>query len=150
MNKVNPETTRQANQDATSTGDDDGLIISCEDVEPVVRKSFRVPLEEGLVTCTLKGKSYNAVDLSMYGAGLRIYDPEEFVIGETISSCSITFSDRTFLVDVQIIHISPREGEKLVCGLQIIHTHDAGYVDWMTRVIAEMKAAMLTPKDVFK
>ena len=71
----------------------------------------------------------------MYGLGLAVLDPEDFRVSEVISSASIQFSDKAFLVDVRVIHISP---------------HDGGYVDWMTRVIAEMKAAMLTLKDVFK
>lgn len=148
MNKAVPES---VDQDIPTLSDNDaGLIISCEEVAPIVRKSFRVPLEGGMVTCVLKGKSYNAVDLSMYGIGLEVLDPEDFHIGEVIPSVSIQFSDKSFLVDIRVIHISPHEGDKLICGLQIVHTHDAGYVDWMTRVITEMKAAMLTIKDVFK
>lgn len=148
MNKAVSET--ESLDIPTLSGDDAGLLITCEDVEPIVRKSFRVPLDEGMVTCVLKGKSYNVADLSMYGLGLAVLDPEDFRVSEVISSASIQFSDKAFLVDVRVIHISPHDGDRLICGLQIVHTHDAGYVDWMTRVIAEMKAAMLTLKDVFK
>ncbi len=152
MNKAAPETGESVGHDiGTCVDDDDGLIITCEDAaEPVVRKTFRVPMDEGVVSCEVQGKSYSVADLSMYGVGLRVFDPEDFRIGEVIPRGRIEFSDQAFLVDVQVIHVSPRDGDQLVCGLHIVHTHDAGYVDWMTRVIAEMKAAMLTPKDVFK
>lgn len=152
MNKATPDTEESVDRDiGTCVNDEDGLIITCEDaVEPVVRKTFRVPMDEGVASCAVQGNSYSVVDLSMYGVGLRILDPEDFRIGEVIPRGSIEFSDRSFLVDVQVIHVSPHDGDQLVCGLRIVHTHDAGYVDWMTRVIAEMKAAMLTPKDVFK
>ncbi|NCD23981.1 MAG: PilZ domain-containing protein [Deltaproteobacteria bacterium] len=151
MNKAVPGTESPTDQDIPVLSDDDaGLIITCDEPEPIVRKSFRVPLDKGVVTCAVKGKSYNAVDLSMYGLGLEVPDPEEFRIGEDIPSVSIQFSDKSFLVDVRVVHISPHGGDSLICGMQIVHTHDAGYVDWMTRVIAEMKAAMLTIKDVFK
>ena len=151
MNKADPKNIMPLDQDIPTLADDEaGLIISCEEVEPNVRKSFRVPLDQGMVTCVLNNKKYDTADLSMYGVGLHITDPEDFRIGEIISSARIEFPDRSFEVDVRVVHISPREGGKLICGMQIVQTHDAGYIDWMSRVIAEMKAAMLSVSDVFK
>ena len=46
-------------------------------------------------------------------------------------------------MDVRVVHITGNGGDSLVCGMEIIHTHDSGYIDWMTRVISEIKTSVL-------
>jgi hypothetical protein len=111
----------------TANGDDSSLLIACEkEGKHVVRKSFRVPIPPGLVTLDHGGERHQVKDLSMVLENVRI-----------------TFPDKTFLVDVRIVHISAYEGDSLICGMEIIHTHDSGYIDWMTRVISEIKTSVL-------
>ena len=80
----------------------------------------------------------------MYGVGLAVTSPDAFSVGSVLQSVQITFPDRTFLVDVRVVHISAYEGDSLICGMEIIHTHDSGYIDWMTRVISEIKTSVLS------
>jgi hypothetical protein len=126
-------------------GDDSSLLIACEsEGKKVVRKSFRVPVPQGLVTMNHGGMRHSVKDLSMYGIGLAVTDPATFVIGEVLEGVLITFPDRSFHVDVRIVHISPYEGETLICGMEIVNTHDSGYIDWMTRVMSEIKTSVLS------
>jgi hypothetical protein len=128
-----------------STGDDPSLLIACEgESKHVVRKSFRVPIPHGLVTLDHGGRQHVVKDLSMYGVGLAVTSPDAFSVGSVLQSVQITFPDRTFLVDVRVVHISAYEGDSLICGMEIIHTHDSGYIDWMTRVISEIKTSVLS------
>ena len=128
----------------TSNGDDSSLLIACEkEGKHVVRKSFRVPIPAGLVTLDHGGRQHQVKDLSMYGVGLAVTSPDDFSIGMVLESVRITFPDRTFLVDVRVVHISGNGGDSLICGMEIIHTHDSGYIDWMTRVISEIKTSVL-------
>lgn len=79
----------------------------------------------------------------MYGIGMYIKTADAFEVGEDLLSLNIVFPDQTFLVDARIIHISPGDETGLVCGVNITRPHDAGYIDWMTRVIREIKASVL-------
>lgn len=126
------------------TGDDSSLLIACENEgKHIVRKSFRVPIPLGLVTLDSGGRKHNVKDLSMYGVGLSVTSPDAFKVGEVLDSVQIVFPDKTFLVDVRVVHISAYEGDTLICGMEIINTHDSGYIDWMTRVISEIKTSVL-------
>lgn len=127
------------------TAEDSSLLIACDnDGKKVVRKSFRVPVPHGLVTMNHDGLKHSVKDLSMYGIGLSVKSPDAFVVGSVLNDVQIVFPDRSFHVDVRIVHISPYEGETLICGMEIVHTHDSGYIDWMTRVVSEIKSSVLS------
>jgi hypothetical protein len=127
------------------TTEDSSLLIACDnDGKKVVRKSFRVPVPHGLVTMNHDGLKHSVKDLSMYGIGLSVTSPDAFVIGSVLNDVQIVFPDRSFHVDVRIVHISPYEGETLICGMEIVNTHDSGYIDWMTRVVSEIKSSVLS------
>ncbi|MDY0227948.1 PilZ domain-containing protein [Desulfomicrobium apsheronum] len=127
------------------TAEDSSLLIACDnDGKKVVRKSFRVPVPHGLVTMNHDGLKHSVKDLSMYGIGLSVTSPDAFVVGSVLNDVQIVFPDRSFHVDVRIVHISPYEGETLICGMEIVHTHDSGYIDWMTRVVSEIKSSVLS------
>lgn len=135
----------QGDQDAVTGPDDSSLLIACEsEGKKVVRKSFRVPVPSGLVNLIFEGKKHPVKDLSMYGVGLSVTRPDAFVIGSVLEGVQITFPDQSFLVDVRIVHISAYEGDSLLCGMEIVHTHDSGYIDWMTRVMSEIKTSVLS------
>lgn len=127
------------------TAEDSSLLIACDnDGKKVVRKSFRVPVPHGLVTMNHDGLKHSVKDLSMYGIGLSVTSPDAFVVGSVLNDVQIVFPDRSFHVDVRIVHISPYEGETLICGMEIVNTHDSGYIDWMTRVVSEIKSSVLS------
>ena len=135
---------KQEGQAGQTAGDDSSLLIACENEgKHFVRKSFRVPIPQGLVTLDHGGQRHAVKDLSMYGVGLSVTSPDDFIIGAVLESVRITFPDQTFLVDVRVVHISPYEGDSLICGMEIVNTHDSGYIDWMTRVISEIKTSVL-------
>jgi hypothetical protein len=137
----------QGDQDAKMdpTGEDSSLLIACEkEDKKIVRKSFRVPVPEGLVTMDHGGQKHSVKDLSMYGIGLSMTSADAFTVGSILEGVQITFPDRSFHVDVRIVHISPYAGESLICGMEIINTHDSGYIDWMTRVMSEIKTSVLS------
>lgn len=109
-----------------------------------VRKSFRVPVPAGLVSLNHDGRTYKVKDLSMYGVGLSVQQPDILMVGSVLTGARISFPDQSFLVDIRVVHISACEGDNLVCGLEIINTHDSGYIDWMTRVVSEIKSSVLS------
>lgn len=128
-----------------AAGEDSSLLIaSGNEDKKVVRKSFRVPVPHGLVTMNHGGLKHSVKDLSMYGIGLAVTSPNAFTVGNILEGVQIVFPDRSFHVDVRIVHISPYEGETLICGMEIINTHDSGYIDWMTRVMSEIKTSVLS------
>lgn len=137
----------QGDQDVKmdSGSEDSSLLIACErDDKKIVRKSFRVPVPQGLVTMDHGGVKHCVKDLSMYGIGLSVTSPDAFTVGSILEGVQITFPDRSFHVDVRIVHISPYAGDTLICGMEIINTHDSGYIDWMTRVMSEIKTSVLS------
>jgi len=128
-----------------STGEEPSLLIACENEDrKVVRKSFRVPVPHGLVSLIHAGRRHSVKDLSMYGVGLAVDRPDAFRIGDILESVQITFPDQSFHVDVRVVHITAPEGDSLICGMEIVETHDSGYIDWMTRVITEIKSSVLS------
>ena len=133
----------QGGNGPAGAGEDSSLLIDNED-KKVVRKSFRVPVPQGLVTMNHGGLNHSVKDLSMYGIGLAVTGPDAFTVGSILEGVQIIFPDRSFHVDVRIVHISPYEGETLICGMEIINTHDSGYIDWMTRVMGEIKTSVLS------
>lgn len=140
---MNSKVGQGGNAPATGAGEDSSLLIDNED-KKVVRKSFRVPVPQGLVTMNHGGLNHSVKDLSMYGIGLSVTSPDAFTVGSILEGVQIIFPDRSFHVDVRIVHISPYEGETLICGMEIINTHDSGYIDWMTRVMGEIKTSVLS------
>ena len=63
-------------------GDDSSLLIASENEEKhFVRKSFRVPIPQGLVTLNHGGRKHAVKDLSMYGVGLAVTRPDDFNVG---------------------------------------------------------------------
>lgn len=104
------------------------------------RKFLRIPVAPGLVIFKEGQKTYPVHNLSMYGVGISINDPTVFEIGDILEKVRIEFTDRFFSVDTRVVHISlHNDGKTLICGMEIVNTYDAGYIDWMTRVISEMK-----------
>ena len=105
-----------------AAGEDSSLLIaSGNEDKKVVRKSFRVPVPHGLVTMNHGGLKHSVKDLSMYGIGLAVTSPNAFTVGNILEGVQIVFPDRSFHVDVRIVHISPYEGETLICGMEIIN-----------------------------
>ena len=126
-------------------GDEEGLLLSAEsEDETVVRTVYRVPVNAGLASCAIKEKVYPVLDLSTYGLGLEILDPREFQVGARTNGVRITFTDRVFVVDAEIVHVSPHNGDKIVCGLRVLSALDTDYADCMQRILAEMKASVFT------
>ncbi|NLV96382.1 MAG: hypothetical protein GX043_03465 [Desulfovibrionales bacterium] len=134
----------QHNPQSLSEDDSELLIVNDNEDHTVVRQSFRVPVPSGMVTFGHAGKRYTVIDLSMYGIGVAVDAPDAFIVGDVIQKSEIVFPDASFSVDVEIIHISPHPTEALLCGMEIVHTHDSGFIDWMTRVIAEIKSTLFT------
>lgn len=134
--------TKHHNPASAPADDAELLIVGDADERTVVRQSFRVPVPPGMVSFAHGGQTYPIIDLSMYGIGVGIETPDAFVIGNMVQEAKIIFPDASFSVDVEIIHISPHPTEVLLCGMKIVHTHDSGFIDWMTRVIAEIKTAI--------
>jgi hypothetical protein len=127
-------------------GEDPSLLTACENQgkQHIVRKSFRVPVPQGLVTLNFGGQQHPVKDLSMYGVGLVVDSPTAFAVGSVLKDVRIVFPDQSFLVDIRVVHISAYEGDSLICGLEIVNTHDSGYIDWMTRVVSEIKTSVLS------
>lgn len=135
------------NVNMDSGSEDSSLLIACEkenEDKKIVRKAFRVPVPQGLVTMNHGDLKHSVKDLSMYGIGLSVTSPDAFTVGNILEGVQITFPDRSFHVDVRIVHISPYAGDTLICGMEIINTHDSGYIDWMTRVMSEIKTSVLS------
>jgi hypothetical protein len=131
---------------AGQTGKNSSLLSACENQgkQHIVRKSFRVPVPQGLVTLNFEGQQHAVKDLSMYGVGLAVDSPTAFAVGSVLKDVRIVFPDQSFLVDIRVVHISAYAGESLICGLEIVNTHDSGYIDWMTRVVSEIKTSVLS------
>ena len=128
-----------------AAGEDSSLLIASGNEEKkVVRKSFRVPVPQGLVTMNHGGLKHSVKDLSMYGIGLAVASHDAFIVGTILEGVQIVFPDQSFHVDVRIVHISPYDGETLICGMEIVNTHDSGYIDWMSRVMSEIKTSVLS------
>lgn len=126
-------------------GENTSLLTACENQgKNIVRKSFRVPVPQGLVTLNVEGRQHPVKDLSMYGVGVSVDNPTTFAVGSVLTAVRIVFPDQSFLVDIRVVHISAYEGDTLICGLEIVNTHDSGYIDWMTRVVSEIKTSVLS------
>lgn len=129
---------------SVTSADGDGLLITSvpEDLQ-IVRQSFRVPVPHGVITLSFDGRSYIVKDLSMYGVGVAVDSPDIFSAGDVLHGAQIVFPEKIFTVDIKVIHISPHDAGGLVCGMHISEPLNAGYIDWMTRVVQEIKASVL-------
>lgn len=126
------------------TSDDGGLVITPAIDESIIRTMYRVPLPVGQVSCSIKGKDYAVLDLSTYGLGLEVPEPQEFHIGTQIQGARICFADRVFEVNVEIVHVSPHDGDRIACGLRVLSAADTDYADCMERILLEIKSRMFT------
>jgi len=128
---------------ATDPNEDDVLLANDDD-DIVVRRSFRVPVPKSMVSFTVDNQEFEILDLSMSGMGIRIDDPDLYSIGSVLRGGRVTFPDKSFNVDVEVIHISPYDTRSLILGVNIVEILDSGYVDWVSRVIQEIKTSVLS------
>lgn len=129
-------------------GDDDGLLITvATEDEAVVRAVYRVPVSTGRIFCVIKDKEYPVLDVATFGLGLEVYDPWEFQVGAKMSGVRIIFPDRVFVVDAEIVHVSPHDGDKIVCGLRVMSSVDTDYAECMGRILTEIKSMVFTSPD---
>ena len=105
----------------------------------IVRQSIRVPVPPGMVNFDYQGQRYIILDLAMYGIGIEVQSPDIFQVGDVLQQTKIVFPDTLFSVDVAVIHNTVHDLGSFICGLQIVQTHDSGYIAWMSRVIEEIK-----------
>ncbi|GAB1410085.1 hypothetical protein MASR1M90_12390 [Desulfovibrionales bacterium] len=141
---------RQGSTFATSApngvvSDDGELVITmATDDETVARTVYRVPIPAGLVSCTIRGKKYAVLDLSPYGVGLDMPDPQEFHVGTQIHGVHVCFAERVFEVHVEVVHISPHNGDGIICGLRVLSAADTEYAACMERILLEIKSRLFT------
>lgn len=128
----------------TKTLNDDTMLLANDDDDLVVRRSFRVPVPKAMVLFTVDDQQFEVLDLSMSGMGIRIDDPDLFRSGTVLRGGRVTFPDKSFNVDVEVIHISPYDTKSLILGVNIVEILDSGYVDWVSRVIQEIKTSVLS------
>ena len=88
-------------------------------VEKITRHSFRLPISgEGRLTARINNESFDVVNLSAYGMGIRLTKPNLFKLCDAVDGIELKLADATLRIDGKVVQISPLDAEDYICGIQ--------------------------------
>ncbi|MCD4721498.1 MAG: hypothetical protein K8S13_16795 [Desulfobacula sp.] len=113
----------------------------------IVRKSFRVPIEDKEnVWVLINKKRYQVLDICLDGIGIALEKDSAFITEQALLNCELNiFNVLIKNLNGQIVHLTSDKDKKLQCGVQWIDL-EKGAIDQISEIISKMKEQLL--KDV--
>ncbi len=118
-----------------------------QDRQPdIIRKSFRVPVENGDIYLVIKGRRYQVVDISPEGIGILCDKKISFAVAETVDDCELVLPGETIRhLSAKSVHFTGSKSEQWKNGIHWIsmdETDQKKIVDLVSR----LKRELLNPK----
>lgn len=110
----------------------------------IVRKSFRVPLEEAEnVWFAFQGQRYSVVNISYDGVGILIDHSGIFKGGRTLEKCDLNIADQMVKnLKGSIVHVSCTDDKIWQCGIQWLELPD-DKAKLISETVSSMKEQLL-------
>jgi len=110
----------------------------------VVRKSFRVPVEDSKkVWVVIHNRRYPVRDICLGGIGIILEDNTVFAIEQTLKNCEL-YIYNTSIKDLngRVIHFSSNLEKELQCGIQWIDMKEST-ASQISKIVLKMKEQLL-------
>ncbi len=127
---------------------DDNATIDSAGIEndrqlSIVRKSFRVPVEDGRIQVVINGRSRPVRDICPEGISLACDAHTDFIAGQTIDQCRLILpKDSIEALTARIVHISNNDEKERVCGIQWVDLKDEDLAR-ISVVVSDLKKKIL-------
>ncbi|MBU1340446.1 MAG: hypothetical protein KKE44_07900 [Proteobacteria bacterium] len=110
----------------------------------IVRKSFRVPIEDTKkVWVLIHNKKYLVQDICIGGIGIVLKDNSVFTIDQSIKKCELNIFDISVKnLDGRIVHLSSGPGKELKCGIQWL-SMEKETIHQISKIVLTMKQQLL-------
>ncbi len=96
-------------------------------LDDIIRKSYRLPLEgSDVVKAEINQNKYPIVDLGNKGIGIRLFEPDEFSVGDNLDSITLTLDKKKFSLQGVVVHISPDISDHYLCGVEFTNLDEEG------------------------
>ncbi|MEW5909928.1 MAG: PilZ domain-containing protein [Thermodesulfobacteriota bacterium] len=88
----------------------------------VTRDSYRVPVDPSYpIQVKIGNRNYDAVNVARKGVGFLVPNSNVFLQDETLKSVMLICQDNKITMEGRVIHISPHEFGKFICGIEFIN-----------------------------
>ena len=110
----------------------------------IVRKSFRIPIEDKEnVWVLINKKRYSVRDISTCGVGILLENNSRFIIEQALLNCEFSiFNVSIKKLNGKIVHLSFDKGGNLQCGIQWIDM-EKKIADQISEIVFKMKEQLL-------
>ncbi len=91
------------------------------DPELLIRQSFRIPVEQSdEFNVQINSRSYDLFNLGYEGFCVHVKEEEQFALGQRLDPIRLTFNELSFTVSGIVVHVSPSETGRHLCGIKMI------------------------------
>ncbi|MBN1278084.1 MAG: PilZ domain-containing protein [Deltaproteobacteria bacterium] len=88
----------------------------------ITRKSYRIALRKwNTLEVKLNNRTFDVINISVKGLGIRIESPEIFQIGHELPDIKLNLEGKKFTMQGKVNHISPHEHGGFLCGIAVKH-----------------------------
>lgn len=110
----------------------------------IVRKSFRVPIEDkDKVWVIMNENRYRVLDICLNGIGIALDKREPFTIEQVFLNCELNiFNVSINKLSGQIVHLTSTKGKNWQCGIQWIDIKK-DTADKLFSIVSKMKEQLL-------
>lgn len=110
----------------------------------IVRKSFRVPVEDKeKVWVVIDKQRYPVLDICLDGIGIALEKNAAFTIEQAVLNCELNVFDTSIkALNGQIVHLTTSKGENWQCGIQWINMEKEAS-EKILKIVSKMKDQLL-------
>jgi hypothetical protein len=115
----------------------------------IVRKSFRIPLEDGRSAWVIiNNRQYVVQDICIGGIGIVLKNDSVFCVDQVLNDCELNiFNISIKALSGRVIHFSSDNDKVWQCGIQWVDM-PADDVDRISKILSTMKAQLLKDTNV--
>ncbi len=109
----------------------------------IIRKSFRVPVEDNSIQVEISGKTCSVINICPEGISMAGDAHSDYSVGQTIDHCRLIFpKDSIDGLTARIVHISSDDEKRRLCGIQWVDLKDEDLA-WISAVVSDLKKKLL-------
>ena len=112
----------------------------------ILRRLHRLPAEAlHSLTISIKDRDYPVVNVSPESIAIQVTDPGRFSAGERLPSMTLRVTQREFVLQGRVIHLSPHDSGEYICGIEFIET-DPEVTESIDRYVRRSRDEFLSKK----
>ncbi len=112
-----------------------------------VRSAYRVPVAPGEGWLRVGEQDVPVLDVAASGLGVAVESVDGWEPGTRKEGAQLTLAGESFVLDLEVVHVSADVEDALRCGLTVRHAPQ-GYGDFVENFVAQRKTQLLHPEKI--